>query len=275
MSSILIVIPSYKRSDKLVFEKWIPKEYLKNVHLVIREEEMAEYSKYSEIVNILPLKGITGIHDKRDAICRHFSGQKIWMVDDDVTIHDTYDSEGWRKNHVETVNEKQFYEMIGEMDTLLEKYPYGVIRTKGPFRFPYDKPEVELNTWNYTNTFLNLKTITADDLGYDQVKHGEDIWAFCSVHSMGLETFCYNKFFSLSPPPKKSLDSGGMSFVRKGKLMTESHHKIVSKFPQFVKLKTPKSQLGFLDKDDEIPEMTSIRINKRKREDAGIQDFFE
>jgi hypothetical protein len=110
-------------------------------------------------------------------------------------------------------------------------------------------------------------------LGYDQVQHGEDIWAFCSVHKLNYETFCYNKFFSVSPPPKKNKENGGMSQIRNGKTMTESHKKIVDNFPEYVKLKTPKKQLDFLEKTDDVPLMTSIRIDKRKQDSSNLANF--
>lgn len=271
-----IVIPSYKRSGKLVFDKWIPESFYKNVYVVIREEESKLYSHLENKVNLICLSNIEGIHDKRYEITKIFKNEKIWMVDDDVIVHGTYNDDGWRRIHENPISENEFYSLIEETAELLDRFPYGVVRTKGPFRFSFTMPEIELNTWNYTNTFLNLKTLDADFLGYNQVYHGEDIWAFCSVHKGGYETFCYNKCFSVSPSPSKKLESGGMSHIRKGKLMSDSHKKIVENFPEYVKLKAPKKQLGFLDKDDEIPMMTSIKIKKRKteKEVTNIVGFF-
>ena len=273
MSKIKIIIPSYKRSNKLVFQQWIPKSFYSNVYIIVREEEEEAYKFLEGMINVVYLSGITGIHDKRHEITKLFANEKIWMVDDDVTIHDTYNADGWRRHNDQVISESQFYDLINETSNLLDKYPYGVIRTKGPFRFPFNKPEIELNTWNYTNTFLNLSIVNSNILGCDQVEHAEDIWAFCSVHKLKYETFCYNKFFSISPPPKKNKENGGMSQIRKGKMMTDSHKKIVENFPEYVKLKTPKKQLDFLEKNDDVPLMTSIRINKRKDELANLGSF--
>ena len=271
MSNLKIIIPSYKRHTKLVFKKWIPESFYKNVYVVVREEERDDYKFLENDTNVIYLSNITGIHDKRHEITKIFANEKIWMIDDDVTIHDTYNHDGWRRHYNHTINEHQFYALLDEVNILLDKYPYGVIRTKGPFKFSYGKPEIELNTWNYTNTFLNLSILNSNVLGYDKVEYAEDIWAFCSVHKLNYETFCYNKLFSVSPPPKKNKDSGGMSHIRNAKIMTQSHKKIAETFPEYVKLKTPKKQLNFLQIDDSIPLITSIKIRKRKKEFSTLE----
>ena len=43
MSKIKIIIPSYKRSNKLVFQQWIPKSFYSNVYIIVREEEEEAY----------------------------------------------------------------------------------------------------------------------------------------------------------------------------------------------------------------------------------------
>jgi hypothetical protein len=63
---------------------FIPKEYYKNVYIVVREgEQELKYRKYKELVNLISLPNLTGIHDKRDAIVKFFNGERIWMIDDD------------------------------------------------------------------------------------------------------------------------------------------------------------------------------------------------
>ena len=120
MSKIKIIIPSYKRSNKLVFQQWIPKSFYSNVYIIVREEEEEAYKFLEGMINVVYLSGITGIHDKRHEITKLFANEKIWMVDDDVTIHDTYNADGWRRHNDQVISESQFYDLINETSNLLD-----------------------------------------------------------------------------------------------------------------------------------------------------------
>ena len=92
-----IVIPTYKRPDghlDILEKGWIPEDYYHSVYVCIRntKEEYERYKHLEKKVNLikLDLPEDSGIPEKRDAICRHFAGEKIWMCDDDIKIVSTY-----------------------------------------------------------------------------------------------------------------------------------------------------------------------------------------
>ena len=167
-----IVIPSHNRCNSVITLHSIPKKYLKDTYIVVRNKEQQKlYSHYSCNILILDCNNIS---TKRDAICRHFENQKIWMVDDDCKLYNTkvvdcIHSSGNHYNKIkliEPVKEKEFDEFISYTNNLLDKYPHGMVRPnifmRGKNYYPY-----RLNTWAFTNVFLNLKIVDADCLDYN------------------------------------------------------------------------------------------------------------
>jgi hypothetical protein len=230
-----IIIPSHNRSDSVKPLLFIPKSFYNNTYIVVRSGEQEQlYAKYKDIVNVVAIDNLSGIADKRDAICRMFTGEKIWMLDDDCILHNSILDE--KKDIIKTtnmVNDKEFYEFIKYVDNLLDTYPHGVVRpalfARGRRYMPY-----RLNTWAFTNTLLNLSVLTPEDLDYTYVKHTEDAHAFLNIIDQGHTSFCLSKWMIKSDKPGKP---GGMTDVRTTEMINDAHIKLNKKFPRHTKLK--------------------------------------
>jgi hypothetical protein len=229
-----IVIPSHNRPDSQITLNSIPKSYRENTFIVVRKGEQEEkYKHLSNEVNILALE-CNDISTKRDAITKHFAGEKIWMVDDDCTLFNaSFIEEKDVIKLISETSEEDFYEFIEYTSELLDKYPHGVVRpavfARGKNYMPY-----RLNTWAFTNTFLNLKTLNSQDLNYTYSNYAEDVVAFLSVIDSGYDSFCLSKWMIKSQKPGKP---GGMTGIRNEKLMTDAAIKINGKFPKHTRLK--------------------------------------
>jgi len=129
-------------------------------------------------------------------------------------------------------------------------YPLGIVHShvfpRGKHYFPY-----KLNAWGFTNTMLNLKTLTADDLEYNySPKHSEDAVAFLNTIENGHQTFLLMKWMVKSSYGKP----GGMTEIRTTELVSESAKRVHEKFPQHTRLKK-----GWPLKDGTVPIILFIK----------------
>jgi len=230
-----IVIPSHNRSESIRSLEIVPDSYSKNVYIVVRSGEQYEkYKKYEDKYNVLAFDNLKGISDKRDAICRHFADQKIWMVDDDCSLHCAYlnEEKDIIKVYKERANEQEFYECMDYCSDLIDTYPYAVLRPqifpKGKKAWPYN-----LNSWAFTNSFLNLKTLDADTLRYDLLPYSEDIVAFLSTIDAGYDVANVSKWMVKTMKPGHS---GGMSDIRDAELIEHASAELGRLFPMHIKL---------------------------------------
>ena len=234
-----LVIPSHNRFWNVITLDSIPKKYLKDTYIVVRnEEQQSLYSHYDCNVLVLDCNSIA---TKRDAICRHFAGEKIWMIDDDCSLYNTelidyVNSLGKPDTNIKLttrVTEEDFDEFIDYVSNLLDEYPHGVVRpnifSRGKNYLPY-----RLNTWAFTNALLNLSIIDADLLDYTFAEHSEDLVAFLNVIESEYDSFCLSKWMIKSEKPGKA---GGMTGIRNAEMMTNAHIKINKKFPNHTTLK--------------------------------------
>ena len=248
-----IVIPSHNRPNNVRTLEFIPESYYENTYIVTRTGEQEElYSSYKDKVNVLSFD-CHNISSKRDLICRHFANEKIWMVDDDCLLYDGTIRK--YKNGYEFCypyqksSEESFYEFIDYCSPLLDMYPHGIVKNhifpKTKDFFPY-----KLNAWGFTNTMLNLKILTADDLDYNYSDHSEDVVAFLNTIDKGYQSFLLTKWMIKSAYGKP----GGMTEIRTAEMQTAATKRIHKKFPQHTRLKR-----GWPLKDGTIPLTLIIR----------------
>ena len=234
-----IVIPTYGRPNgqiDILENGWIPEDYYHNVYVCIRNS-MTEYDRYKHLekkVNLvmLDVPMVSGIPEKRDAICRHFAGEKIWMCDDDIDIVSTHlrDDKGY------IIKDKElrpccFRELIHTANGLLEVMPFGTVNTGF---FPHDKNKhpIALNRWGAFNSFINLGVLTANDLGYTRVKYYEDIAAWLSAIDKGYNNFSLFKWLLKIGKEK----GGGNVAARNEETMEEASKVLHSLYPDHIKL---------------------------------------
>ena len=234
-----IVIPTYKRPDgqlDILENGWIPESYYHNVYVCIRNtiEEYERYKHLEDRVTLVPLDlpEDSGIPEKRDAICRHFAGEKIWMCDDDIKIVSTHlrDDKGYIIKD-KTLSRASFNMLISTANELLDEHPFGVVNTGF---FPHDKKKhpIALNRWGAFNSFINLSKLNADDLGYTRVKYYEDIAAWLSAIDIGYDNFSIFGWLLIIGKEK----SGGNVAARNEDTMEEASQKLHALYPDHIKL---------------------------------------
>lgn len=234
-----IVIPTYKRPEgKLdVLENgWIPESFYKRVYVCIRntQEEKERYAHLEGKVNIVPfnMADDSGIPEKREAICKHFAGEKIWMMDDDIKIVSCHTIP--EKDYVikeKELSEESFYELINYSIELLEDMPFGVIGT-GTFVKGVDIYPLGLNRWGAFSSFINLEQLTAEDLGYTKVRYYEDIAAFCAAIEKGYNNFYITKWQLIIGKEKE----GGNAAARHADIMQQAAYDLHKLYPKHIRL---------------------------------------
>lgn len=223
-----IVIPSHNREESARYLKFVPKSDLHNVYLVVRSgEQEAKYAHHKDNgVNVIGIDNLTGIHTKRDAIARHFKGEKIWMIDDDVELFNmTTRDVGTLK--VADLTEKDYFECMEWCTSKLDEMPYGNIRS---LMFPVygDVVPFVKNKWVGGNALLNLSVIDADLLDYAWSDYAEDVVGFLNVLMAGHDSFCVAKWLTTTDKPGKK---GGMTGQRPLEKIEPAMERIHKRFP--------------------------------------------
>lgn len=254
-----IVIPSHNRYDSVLTLNSIPEKYRDNTYIIVRQGEQEQlYKSYKNKANILSFPNLTGIHDKRNAICQHFAGDKIWMIDDDCSIHSASyyeDKDIIRADTNKIVSEQEFDHFIDYTSNLLDQFPHGVVR---PTIFPRGKSywPYRLNTWAFTNVMLNLNTIDAELLKYDRFYHSEDLYAMLNIINAGYDSFCLSKWMIKTVKPG---NRGGMTDSRSVKMMNDVARAINEEYPQYTKIESGYRLKGMI----EDPLVLRVRIRKK------------
>lgn len=268
-----IVIPSHKRSDRVIPLTWIPESFSNNTYIAVRSGEQADvYSAaHGKRVNhnIIAFDNLNGIGDKRNAIARYFAGEKIWMIDDDCTLHNATLNE--EKNRImmdatRTVNETEFYECISYITDLLDKYPLGSVRPaifpKGKESWPY-----AINKWTFTNAFLNLGVVNADLLQYNKYPLLEDLCAFLNTIHAGHDTVSLSKWMFKTAKPGKP---GGITEFRTAQITAEVSKKIREEFPQYTYWAKGFKLKGYDDSTEDRPLVLGVKIPPRKTHSTNV-----
>lgn len=227
-----IIIPSHNRWENLHSLKFIPESFKDNVFIAVRSGE--QHERYSELYkNVLPFN-CNNIAEKRHAIANYFSGEFIWMLDDDCSLYNAHLDIS--KNVIKLqseVNETEFYDFVEYASMLKDQCPFMIVRNqifpRGKNYYPYRK-----NTWSFTNSLIDLSVLNAKDLNYTAVDHSEDVVAFLSTINAGYDTCCISKWMI-----KTILagNKGGITETRTPSLIEKNAIKINSMFPNHTSLR--------------------------------------
>lgn len=264
-----IVIPTHGREASARYLKFVPKDELSNVFLIVRSgEQEKNYAHHRDNgVNVIGIDGLTGIHTKRDAIVRHFAGEKIWMIDDDVELFNMTTRENGTLK-VAPLTETDYHECMNWCSLKLDEMPYGNIRS---LMFPVYGEAVPFvkNKWTGGNALINLGVIDADLLDYAWSDYAEDVVGFLNVLMAGHDTFCVAKWLTTTDKPGKK---GGMTGQRPLDKIEPAMERIHKKFP-FV---TSLFQSNYVFPGHDRGAMT-LKLKLRNLRDARINKmgFFE
>ena len=258
---IQVVIPSYKRAGSVKALDSFPTDY--EPHLVVRSEEAAEYEKfYGSVAKIIPIDGVHDIATTRRKITEIYSGQRILMIDDDTTLHESVIIGSWRRPNPELLKDGIYGLFKVIEDAMDNGYVHGHVAFP-VFPVGKDFKIFAENSYGFTNVWLDLTAITPEQVGYGLVEICEDAYSYLRLIKMGYNALKLRNYMVKSG---KGNAPGGCSEFRTTSNHNKSLEKLVEDFPEYVKWKEKKSSLA-LSGDDEVKVVT-IRAGKRKKSAA-------
>lgn len=265
MSAIKICIPSYKRIGNVETLNSIPLSYKHNVYLYVRQEEHAGYqAAYGSRCNVVALPPVSNIGETRQAICMAHMGERIWMMDDDLTIKPVYFSDKGiirAKQKKFPLTEDDFYDCLDYLDSLMDSgLSHGAVRIS---LFPRPKDLYyphRVNSFGFTNTYLDLSRIPANLIKYDAIELMEDVYQYVTLRSNGYDSAYISKYLVKSAP---SNAAGGCSEYRTIERWNKAAQKILDEFPEYTTLQKRHYSLGM--KDDTVIERKVVQVRDRRR----------
>lgn len=268
--SIKIAIPSYKRPNDVTTISWIPLEYHENIYLFVRAEEYAAYAAKYSTVNIVQLSNVNNIGETRQRIVEHLANEKLWMIDDDVFLHRSFvDKSKWRGYHTIRAHKKipvgnaDFYDAIEFIeDQMRLGFVHGsylpAIFPRNTLNYP-----TRINTWSFSNTFLDLTRIPTDLLVYEKMDQLEDMYQWLTLCKAGFDSVTMINFLTSS---SKSNSPGGCSSYRNVTNFNNACNKILKDFPEYTFRRSSPHSLNF--KDEETRISIQAKINRYPDKDT-------
>ena len=254
--TINICIPSYKRSDNLKTLDWIPLSYKDNVYLYVRENEYDAYhANYGDKCHVIPITNVNNIGETRRALCDHQltlnKSNRIWQLDDDVTIHDAYFAT-WCKPisgcpvirpFKNAVSESLFYALIHQITTAIDNgYAHGAITPNTGFpRKGYNYP-TRVNTFAFTNTWLDLSKIPPHLITYPLGNLACDNYIWLALITNGFKSLTISNFIANSSKPGTK---GGCTTQRTNTSWKSDVDRVILDFPNNAFYYKPRGTLGF------------------------------
>lgn len=230
-----IVIPSHNRPENEFYKKYVPENRRQDVFIVVRkgeQEKLYEHHKDNG-VNVIAFDGLTGIHDKRDRIARHFKGEKIWMSDDDLKLRKgIVHEDGLVKPSKEEMTPEQFDGFVNFAENLLDSLPFGSVQ-HAVFPVKDNGHGFVYNKFVWSNAFLNLEVLDPDMLEYGWLDHSEDVVAFLNTLMAGFDAFAMMEYMII--PPKAGL-KGGMTDSRTVEMIERVSAEINKRHPKITTL---------------------------------------
>lgn len=262
MSNIKIAIPSYKRVDKVRVFQSIPQSYSHNTYMFVRVEEEAEYRKeWGHRCNIIPITDVTGVATTMDAMVRYFGKDRVWCIDDDITLHlGVIDHKGVLRKNRDSITESEFYDCLDFIGEQIDSgYSYGqLFYPLFPRGSNYYPIKTKLTPYGSGNIFFDLSLIDVSLITYSKI--GDewcDAWVCLNLYKHGHRPVTITKYVT---DPYKYNASGGCSENRLASKINECAKQVVEDFPEYCKLRTSKrkdlERLGIKD----VEEIYSVSI---------------
>lgn len=264
---IQFVIPSYNRVGAVTALDMFPDSY--TPHLVVRESQAKEYSEaYGHKAKIVSIPDdVNGIAGTRRLITEMYAGARIWMLDDDTTIHETeirqHDD---RRILLGTkMSEEAFDKLCNYVEAAMDSGYY-----HGHARLPIFKIDSSWGHWRensygFTNTFYDLRKLNASDIGYGIVDLSEDTYAFLKLINMGYPHLSIFKYLVKSG---KGQAPGGVSSMRNAAKQNRALEKIHADFPTQARWKSEGDPTKTMFGTDEPLKVLRMCVAKKKKSGA-------
>lgn len=264
---IQFVIPSYNRAGAVTALSMFPDGYIP--HLVVRESQKEVYEKWhghaAKIVTIPD--DVNGIAGTRRLITEMYQGQRIWMLDDDTTIHTTEirAKDDRRILHDVGMTWDEFNKLTQYVEAAMDCGFY-----HGHARLPIFKIDSKWghfreNSYGFTNTFYDLSKLSADDIGYGIVDLSEDTYAFLKLINMGYPHLAIFKYLVKSG---KGQAPGGVSSMRNAAKQNRALEKIHADFPTQARWKSEGDPTKTMFGTDEPLKVLRMCVAKKQKSDA-------
>ena len=266
---IQFVIPSYKRAGAVTALTMFPEGYVP--HLVVRESEKEAYETWhghaAKIVTVPD--DVDGIAGTRRLITEMYAGQRIWMLDDDTTIHLTEirerDDRRVPLGVGEAMSQEVFDDMVKYVETAMDcGYYHGHARLP-IFKITSSWGHYRDNSFGFTNTFYDLTKLTAEDIGYGVIDLNEDAYAFLKLINMGHPHLALFKYLVKSG---KVQSPGGCSTQRDTARQNRALEQLHAAFPNQARWKSKDGERRGLFGDNEPLKSIRMCINTRVKSQA-------
>lgn len=256
--TINICIPSYKRSNDVKTLDSIPLTHKDNTYLYVRKEEFDEYSShYGHRCNVIPLTNVTNIGETRQKIIEHQYGNRIYVLDDDISIHKAYiDHLGWVRCEKQNVaQDNSFTELLTAIDNLIDigalhgglrNSIYGLNHNPSHSAYRPSQQPYFVNGYTFTNQWFDLSRLPLSIFVYKDWVVLEDTAQWCNLVANGydsarLSTFQINTVFDGN--------TGGVWETRTLDVWNSSAKSLKEKFPEYITLVIGKYSLKMIDSD--------------------------
>lgn len=180
-----IIIPSYKRPNEQITLSRLPINITKQIYLLIREEGYAKYKKHEDQVKriIFTPSYVKNYGQTVHYILKKYAGEKIIILDDDVTfyIRKSINPNNWHLRYMENEEYQPMFDMI---ETCLNDYTHvGISAREGnnrrKFHFENNTRYMRVLAYNLEmfegvdiERYLNMETFVDFDINLQLLKLG-------------------------------------------------------------------------------------------------------
>jgi hypothetical protein len=274
-TQLKICIPSYKRSDIIKTLDYIPLMYKHNVYLYVRDSEYDEYhAKHGDKCTVIPLSNVSNIGQTRQAIIEHQYGNRIWMLDDDLSFtrmyvtEPNYRGDSFVRQHSKKMPkfcDSDFYELLDYINLLIDNgFYHGVVFTCGMARKGYNFP-MSVNHYGGGATFLDLSVIPKSLIVYKDYAVLEDVAQWLNLLKNGYDSAKIYSFgvIDTSNASSNKRDKGGVYETRTAKASNDSANRLLQLYPDYISIRpTTTGVLEMIDGLDNERIRIQPKVNK-------------
>ena len=241
---IEIVIPTYKRVDRQITYRHLPKFLRARTTFVVREFEADEFKEKNPDTKVFVISDDTnGIAETRKKIAHHWAGKRIMVIEDDLSFRMLkYHADGTSYNATPDVGD--WDDLIEDVGRLMDEgYVFGGLQAPGTMPKAYEDRYCENSRIMYANWFS--EDFPLDEIEFMAEDHIEVFPEDCYVNlqlltkgykNMVLDYFRTNVTGGVN-------EAGGCSDYRTLQNHNDGTKWLAEQFPDFVsvRMKTTKN----------------------------------
>lgn len=227
-----IYIPTLSRAGKISTLKWIPREMLKFVHLVVQKQEHEEYQDKHPDVSKLVLPGdIKTISPTREYIIKNCNEKYIIMMDDDLSFYIRKQEGDWHLRYMKDAEFLLAYKAL--LWKLIKGYAHVAISAR-------EGNNRHVEEWCYNQRYMRAyayNTEIVKGLKFNRVECMEDFDIALQLIKKGFPS-AINYYYAHGQ--KDSNASGGCSNWRSREVHNNNAKRLAELHPDCVKIRKKK-----------------------------------